>query len=372
MMNSRLWGRLFLILMALPQLVVKPWKKKPVSAHRILVLSHLLLGDTLMLTALLKRLHCKYPDAILTLVCQEAVVPLYQTQPYGINAIAFNPKKFSSIFYLIRHCRQYDLAFIPGDNRWSWLALAMGSRWIVAFSGGAAWKNLPISELKSFPVSILSWGDLVASLAGDLPRVEYNPDDWIAPSCYPFDLPSSPYAVLHLGASKPHKYWDADNWMAVAEWLRVRGITIVWSVGAKEITLLESIRQMDGDYCYKGELDLTQLWHLLKYAQVLVCPDTGIAHLGRLTNTPTIALFGPGSPLISGAGSFWKNSPFMPVWDESVLCRDMNRLFQRQIPWVKHCLRGSKECPAPYCMDKISVDNVLELLTKSFDSVNDL
>ena len=94
--------------------------------------------------------------------------------------------------------------------------------------------------------------------------------------------------------------------------------------------------------------------------------------MGRLTNTPTIALFGPGSPLISGAGSFWKNSPFMPVWDESVLCRDMNRLFQRQIPWVKHCLRGSKECPAPYCMDKISVDNVLELLTKSFDSVNDL
>ncbi len=29
----------------------------------------------------------------------------------------------------------FDLALVPGDNRYSWLALALGAKWIVAFSG---------------------------------------------------------------------------------------------------------------------------------------------------------------------------------------------------------------------------------------------
>lgn len=74
-----------------------------------------------MLTALLKRLHCKYPDAITTLVCQKAVVPLYQTQPYRINAIAFNPKKLL-LFLLIRHCRQCQVGIL-------FLVIIVGHGW---------------------------------------------------------------------------------------------------------------------------------------------------------------------------------------------------------------------------------------------------
>src|SRR3972149_4558364 len=40
-------------------------------------------------------------------------------------------------------------------------------------------------------------------------------------------------------------------------------------------------------------LDLAQLWHLVAGAALLVCPDTSVMHIGRLTGAPTIGPFGP-------------------------------------------------------------------------------
>ena len=57
-----------------------------------------------------------------------------------------------------------------------------------------------------------------------------------------------------------------------------------------------------------GALDLAQLWHLLAGAELLVAPDTGVAHLGRIVGAPTVTLFGPGSALLCGAGDFWRDA----------------------------------------------------------------
>ncbi|MDD5394637.1 MAG: glycosyltransferase family 9 protein [Thiothrix sp.] len=362
MAGSRLWGRILITGMALWQLPAKLWRKRPTQVNNVLVLSHLLLGDTLMLTPLLKKIHKQYPFAAITLGCAESIVPLYVTHPYGVKAIGFNPRFVTTVVRLVWHCRGHDLTFVPGDNRWSWLALAMGSRWIVGFEGDTRWKNWPINELRKFPLNRMAWGDLMATLSGGEVESFYDPVDWLAPSCQSFVLPIRPYVVLHLGASKPHKYWSALNWNNTASWIREKGMQVVWSGGCSELHLLEGIHQETADINYMGKLDLAQLWRLLERAQALVCPDTGIAHLGRLTNTPTVALFGPGSPLISGAGEFWRNSPFVALWDENISCRDMTRLFRREIPWVKHCLRGLRECPDPHCMKNVAAKNVINAL----------
>lgn len=362
MMSSRLWGRILIAVMALWQLPAKLWRKRSVQINNVLVLSHLLLGDTLMLTPLLKKIHKCYPNAAITLGCIESVVPLYVTHPYGVKAVGFNPRSIISIVRLIWNYHGHDLTLIPGDNRWSWLALAMGSRWIVAFEGDAAWKNWPINELRKFPLKRMAWGDLMATLSdGDVENF-YDPVDWLTPPCQAFTLPVRPYVVLHLGASKPHKYWSTANWNQTASWIREKGMQVVWSGGRNELHLFEDIHQEITDINYAGKLDLAQLWYLLEHAQSLICPDTGIAHLGRLTNTPTVALFGPGSPLISGAGEFWCNSPFVALWDENIPCRDMTRLFRREIPWVRHCLRGLRECSAPHCMRTVDAENVIDVL----------
>ena len=109
---------------------------------------------------------------------------------------------------------------------------------------------------------------------------------------------------------------------------------------------------------YAGTLDLAQLWQLLAGSALLVAPDTGIAHLGRITGTPTVALFGPGSSLICGPGDFWRDARYRAVTVDPFPCRDQRVLFKREIEWVRRCGRSVAQCAAPRCMEAVGVDDV--------------
>lgn len=358
-MASRFWGRLLIGGATLLQMPFRGKRIKSSSVRKVLVVNHLLLGDTLMLTPLLKAIRLHYPDALIKFACPVGYVSLYSQKPYGVDAIGFDLRSPTSLWNLILYQRGYDIAFVPGDNRWSWLAAAMGSRWIVAFSGDKKWKNFPVDELVEFPNHCAAWGDISTHFLPVLPDLHYLSSDWIAPPCKDFLLPNLPYIVLHLGASKFHKYWHSDNWIALAEWIRKQGICVVWSAGKNERQLVNNVSPSIVDIDYSGQLDLNQMWHLLKGAKALVCPDTGIAHLGRVVGVPTVTLFGPGSPLISGAGMFWEKSPYLALWDESVACRNQTLLFERDLSWVRHCWRDVNECLNPSCMEKINISCVI-------------
>src|SRR6185437_17099880 len=101
-----------------------------------------------------------------------------------------------------------------------------------------------------------------------------------------------------------------------------RGMTPVWSAGARETALVAAADPERRFPSLAGRLDLAQLWHLLQHARVLVAPDTGVAHLGRVVGVPTVALFGPGSAVICGAGDFFANSPYRAVTVDPFPCRD--------------------------------------------------
>jgi ADP-heptose:LPS heptosyltransferase len=105
-------------------------------------------------------------------------------------------------------------------------------------------------------------------------------------------------------------------------------------------------------------MDLTQLWNLVAGAALLVCPDTSVMHIGRHTGTPTVALFGPSSALLFGAGEFWRTMPYRAVTVADFPCRDQNRLFKREVAWIRRCQRSIEECPAPRCMHAIGIGEV--------------
>src|SRR4029453_9079319 len=107
-------------------------RRKPADPRRILVLHHLLLGDTLMLTALLAKLRERYPAAEIAMTVSPAFAPLYEGRPYGVTAHAFDPRDFAT-FRKLRALPRFDLAILPADNRWSWLPAAFGHsrcRWV--------------------------------------------------------------------------------------------------------------------------------------------------------------------------------------------------------------------------------------------------
>ena len=91
--------------------------RSPVTPRNILVLHHLLLGDTIMLAGLLAKLRKCHPDANLHLATPSATVALFANRPYGVQAHPFNPKRVASLLALLRLPRP-DLVIIPAENRY--------------------------------------------------------------------------------------------------------------------------------------------------------------------------------------------------------------------------------------------------------------
>jgi ADP-heptose:LPS heptosyltransferase len=168
--------------------------------------------------------------------------------------------------------------------------------------------------------------------------------------------------VLHVGASTTLKQWDPMRWRKLAKCLAGQGITPVWSAGHGEAAIVRAC-DPEGRYrSFAGELALTQLWTLIAHAALLVAPDTGVAHLGRIIATPTVALFGPGSSTIAGGGDFWRDAAFRGVTVDPFPCRDQRVLFKREIAWVRRCGRTRAECAHPKCMDAIELDRVVSAI----------
>jgi len=358
-MPRRIPTRLLVLRHAFTQWLISLGRRQPPpEPKRILIVHHLLLGDTLMLTPLIAKLRALFPQAEIVMTVPKSIAPLYQQRPYGVTARAWDPRDPGTLMELLKQSG-FDLAFVPGDNRFSWLALALGARWIVAFSGDRpAYKNWPVDEAIPYPVVPATWGDIVAGLVEGKAPSSYRPEAWGDPEHLHFELPSSPYCVLHVGARSSHRQWGKERWADLAAHLTRRGLTVAWSSGPGEAAQVSAI-DPEGRYAsYAGKLDLAQVWHLLKRASLLVCPDTGIAHMGRVVNVPTVVLFGPGSATLFGAGEFWKQSPYRAITVDNFPCRDQRMLFKREIPWMAHCSRGPNECGNNLCMQVIGLDTV--------------
>ncbi|QDC99163.1 glycosyltransferase family 9 protein [Candidatus Methylopumilus universalis] len=359
--------RLIIILLAIVQNVFFLKIKKTVP-KKILIAHNLLLGDTLLLAPLMKRIHEKYPDAKKFILAKPGFIPLFANTPYGFKALTFDPKNFLDIWKMFS-LGPYDLSYIAGDNRYSWFARAIGSKWIVGISDDKPqWKNWMLDEVRSFDLKPATWPDMMGRLVDGRDPKPYKKDEWSRPNIKKTlsFIPSKSYVVCHLGASNPLKFWPAESWKVLIDKLKYMGFDIFISVGPGEEYL---IREADPDSkCLHiaGTCSLLEMWYLIEHAKLLISVDTGIAHLAKLSNTPIVTLFGPGSPVTHGAGNFWKLNPHMNITVSSFPCRDQKILFRRKVNWVKRCGRGIKECRTPgACMEAITPKQVLDTLLNS-------
>lgn len=365
--SGRFYFRLFVFLYCIVSWCLSCLKKRhrPEYPKRFLIAHHLLLGDTLMLTPMLAKIRRCYPDAVIYFLVSDQYVELYEKSPYRIRALGFNPRSLQSYFDLRKRVESVDIALVPGDNRFSSLAFSLGSKWIIAFEDvpGARLKNLFVDEFVAIPSQAINWEDMNLKLvpcedpSGN--DFVYSKADWESPAFVPYRRPEN-YVVLHVGASGPLKYWPEPKWLELAGRLSSLGYDVIWTASPKEQRLIDEI---DPSHQFKAysNLSLAQLWHLIEHAQLVVCPDTGVAHLAKLTDTPVIVLFGQGSDLLFGRGLFFQNHRFYrSIIIDDIACRDTHQLFKRRIPWVRRCNRTIKQCQNNICMKNISVDRVFD------------
>ena len=88
----------------------------PRDPRRILIAHHLLLGDTIMLTPLLKKARARFPEAEIVMAVPRAFAPLYSGRPYGVKPLPFDRRSLGD-HVAMRSEAGFDLALVPGDNR---------------------------------------------------------------------------------------------------------------------------------------------------------------------------------------------------------------------------------------------------------------
>ncbi len=323
------------------------------------------LGDTLLLTPLIAACRLRYPSARITVTMPPAYVPLYSGRPYESDAIGFDVNEWSTVEH-IRDNGPYDLALVPGENRQAWLARAVGARWVRGFVGDRFRYRLPLDEAIPFPKNLEPFSDMWARLAGGPPAERYNPEHWPPPTARGVApaLPLSPYVVLHVGASSSARMWEEAKWRQLGDALQGAGLTVVLTAGPGQASLIMKIGARQSWQQYPGNLSLVGMWHLLKGAALVIAPDTGIAHLAKVTQTPVIVLFGQCDPRLYDPGAFWAGQSYRAVSIGKLACHDQDWFSKRPSPLgdLKRCMRTAEECQhGQRCMKDIEAKEVAQV-----------
>ncbi|MBF6204231.1 glycosyltransferase family 9 protein [Nocardia asteroides] len=112
--------------------------------------------------------------------------------------------------------------------------------------------------------------------------------------------------VVHVGAGAPARRWPPDRFAAVVRHLLVLGREVVLTGDEYERELALGIAARAGlpiGRVLAGEQSLIDLAATVAEAALVICGDTGVAHLATAFGTRTVLLFGPTPPRWAGPPS---------------------------------------------------------------------
>ena len=142
------------------------------------------------------------------------------------------------------------------------------------------------------------WCRLVSAGLG----VDADPDalDLAVP---PVPAPVTGAAVVHPGAAFPGRRWPVERFAAVARHLSATGHDVRITGGPAEVEPARAVAERAGlgpDAVLAGTTTSLELAAVVAAARVVVCGDTGVAHLATAYRRPSVVLFGPVSPALWG------------------------------------------------------------------------
>ena len=109
------------------------------------------------------------------------------------------------------------------------------------------------------------------------------------------------YAVIHPVNSWPNRTWSQDNWTKLCEELIKLGLTVV-AVGKDSsetgfFNVQKPVHEMGNNIInLMNQTTISETWHLINNAAVVITMDSGILHLAGTTETPILELGSPINP----------------------------------------------------------------------------
>jgi len=146
-----------------------------------------------------------------------------------------------------------------------------------------------------------------------------------------------------------HRRWPDHHWSVLIDFITHSGRSVAINAGEREKHLFQPLLKKPGVHSLLGAA-IPELIGTMTSARCLISVDTGTMHLATALNIPTVALFGPTNPELTGP--YPGNAPSR-VLTSGIACQ----------PCVQTPLQ--KQCRANLCMQGLSPEAVFE----AFESV---
>ena len=250
------------------------------------------IGDAIMTTPTLQRLHQIYPEAVIDLVCDARSQILFEHCPYRGNIYIKNKKAGKKgLFSLIKQLRRtrYDLIV---DLRTDGLAYLLRAKKRLTKWGHKTYGPHAVEDLISIIDAI-------------------NPDKTIPPTCVWFDqehrvkadqllnnVSGKELIAVGPGANWEPKIWKADNFAKVLNELGDQIGEIIILGGPNDQVYSEKLKNQLNRPCLDitGQTDLLTTAAVLARCQLFLGNDSGLGHLASAVDTASVSVFGPGNP----------------------------------------------------------------------------
>lgn len=356
----------------------------PAEVRRILVRAPNWVGDLLMATPALRAIRQRFPEAELVVMARGGVAEACAGVPGVARVVRYDPRRehraLRARLDLARALRRerFDLAVVLprsfGSALW---ALASGARRRVGQRGDArAWlltDRLPAADSRAPRHHVRMFYDLARELgAGPEPGpMEYEVREADAEAAREIlrgieggagegrrgigdlgDGGGRPRVAIHPGASKAPRGWHAERWHDLAarlagEW----GARVLVMGGPGDAEIASAVAAAAGALgaSLAGRSTFGVTAALLSRCDLLVANDSGAMHLAAAVGTPVVAIFGPGSPVLTGP---WIDPARFEVVSHRFPCSPCRQRFFREC--------DPAPSGKPYCIESVTVDEVWE------------
>ena len=336
------------------------------DVRRVLLIRLRSIGDTVLTTPSLFALKRFLPDARIDILLEDWVAPVLEGFPYVDNVLTLKRNSTTARARVMRQLRslRYDLVYnLHGGTTATLLTRGSGaSRRVgletyqysrlythLAPSPLLLWKRDQTHSVEQ-QLALLGWTGVPVS---DRPPTQLAVVDHAASSVATRLRNAgwngeSALALVHPAAAFATKQWAAEKFAQVADYLAVRGFTVVVITAPAEAHVAALLEQSSATPIIAfTDLSLPEVTALAARARLFVGNDSGIAHIAAAVGLPAVVIFGSSNTAHWGP---WATAPAEVVLEE-LECQPCHGYY---------CEKFSQ----PECILRVPVDRVISAVER--------